>query len=528
MSSNIKNTVPDSWVNVTLKEVGTSVTGNTPSTKDKSNYGAYLPYIKPPQLNNCLIRKSDEYLSEKGAALARILPAFSVLVSCIGNLGRIALNTAPVAFNQQINAVIPYEGLDPKFLFYQAQSHYVRSQLEEKSTATTISIVNKGNFEKVNLNLAPINEQHRIVAKIETLFSELDKGIESLKTAREQLKVYRQAVLKHAFEGKLTAQWREQNKDKLETPPQLLARIQQERQARYQQQLQDWQAAVKGWEKNGKEGKKPGKPIKPKALPSLNDADVEQLGELPIGWMWIRVADVASVGTGITPLKSNLSFYADADVPWVTSGALNDSFVREPSSYVTTKALNETNLRIYPKHTLVVALYGEGKTRGKCSELLIEAATNQAIAATVQEGISEGLRIVLKWYLTKNYEAMRLGSSGGVQPNLNLGIIESMAVPLCTIEEANELASILDVEFSRIEKMDSEVVLQIEKSETLRQSILKKAFSGQLVPQDPNDEPASALLARIQAEKSAHATSKVSHKNSPAKGGRKARSKEAS
>jgi len=103
-----------------------------------------------------------------------------------------------------------------------------------------------------------------------------------------------------------------------------------------------------------------------------------------------------------------------------------------------------------------------------------------------------------------------------------------MAVPLCTIEEANELASILDVEFSRIEKMDSEVVLQIEKSETLRQSILKKAFSGQLVPQDPNDEPASALLARIQAEKSAHATSKVSHKNSPAKGGRKARSKEAS
>lgn len=117
MSSSMKSTLPDSWVNVAVTEVGTSVTGNTPSTKDKSNYGAYLPYIKPPHLNNCLIRKSEEYLSEKGAALARILPSFSVLVSCIGNLGRTALNTVPVAFNQQINAIIPYEGIVPKFLF---------------------------------------------------------------------------------------------------------------------------------------------------------------------------------------------------------------------------------------------------------------------------------------------------------------------------------------------------------------------------------------------------------------------------
>ncbi|MDP0971844.1 type I restriction endonuclease subunit S, partial [Klebsiella pneumoniae] len=79
-----------------------------------------------------------------------------------------------------------------------------------------------------------LNEQKRIVAKIEELFSELDNGIAVLKTAREQLKVYRQAVLKHAFEGKLTAQWRAENQDKLESPEQLLTRIQQEREARYQ------------------------------------------------------------------------------------------------------------------------------------------------------------------------------------------------------------------------------------------------------------------------------------------------------
>ena len=80
---------------------------------------------------------------------------------------------------------------------------------------------------------------------------ELDKGIESLKTARRQLEVYRQAVLKHAFEGKLTAQWREENKDKLEKPEQLLARIKQEREARYEQQLQEWKRTVNTWEAEG-------------------------------------------------------------------------------------------------------------------------------------------------------------------------------------------------------------------------------------------------------------------------------------
>ena len=137
-------------------------------------------------------------------------------MSCIGNLGKTGLNKTPVAFNQQINAIIPSGEISPVFLFYQVQSHGFRSQLEAKATATTISIVNKGNFETIQLNIAPLAEQHRIVAKIEELFSELDQGVSSLKTAREQLKVYRQSLLKNAFEGKLTATWRAEHRDQLE------------------------------------------------------------------------------------------------------------------------------------------------------------------------------------------------------------------------------------------------------------------------------------------------------------------------
>lgn len=388
----------------------------------------------------------------------------------------------------------------PEYIYYFVSSKQFRIDAEHNMTgAVGQRRVPTTYLQNVSIPLPEYAEQKRVVAKIEELFSELDSGIASLKTAQEQLKIYRQSLLKHAFEGKLTEQWRKDNADKLETPEQLLARIQTERETRYQQQLNDWKQAVKDWEVKGKKGKKPQNPIKPKTHKKLSSDEVIQLGGLPHDWCWIRIGDISTVGTGVTPLKSNSLFYGNGDIPWVTSGALNQAFITKPSDLVTTKAFNETSLRLYPKNTLVVALYGEGKTRGKCSELLIEATTNQAIAAIVLEGKSAGLRRFLKWFLTKNYEEMRLTASGGVQPNLNLGIIERMAIPLCTITEAEELSSILDEKFSQIDKVDAEITEQLRKTEVLRQSILKKAFSGQLVPQDPNDEPASELHGRVKA-----------------------------
>lgn len=161
--------------------------------------------------------------------------------------------------------------------------------------------------------------------------------------------------------------------------------------------------------------------------------------------------------------------------------------------------MRETKLRLYPKHTLLVALYGEGKTRGKCSELLIEATTNQAIAAILLEGIAGKLRPYVKWFFQKNYGDIRMKSSGGVQPNLNLGIVENTAVPICSLEEALQLVETLESRLSEVDQLDQILASALQQADALRQSILKKAFSGQLVPQDPQDEPASTLLARIKA-----------------------------
>lgn len=191
----------EDWVEATLGEVFETVTGNTPSKKEDDNYGSEVPFVKPPQINNGFLEPSTEFLSIKGKTKARILPANSILVTCIGNLGRIGLNKTEVAFNQQINAIKPLNKILSKYTFYQAQSINFRNQLEKLSTSTTVALVNKTSFNSVKFTLAPLPIQRAIVAKIEELFSSLDSGIADLKKAQDQLVIYRQAVLKKAFEG---------------------------------------------------------------------------------------------------------------------------------------------------------------------------------------------------------------------------------------------------------------------------------------------------------------------------------------
>jgi len=191
----------EDWVECTLGEVFDTVTGNTPSKKEIDNYGSEVPFVKPPQINNGFLQPSTEFLSKKGKIKARVLPINSVLVTCIGNLGRIGINKTEVAFNQQINAIKPLSGIESKYTFYQAQSINFRNQLEKLSTSTTVALVNKTSFNSVKVKIAPLVEQKTIVKKIEELFSSLDSGIADLQKAQDQLVIHRQAVLKKAFEG---------------------------------------------------------------------------------------------------------------------------------------------------------------------------------------------------------------------------------------------------------------------------------------------------------------------------------------
>ncbi|WP_405553723.1 restriction endonuclease subunit S [Streptomyces sp. NBC_01171] len=228
-----------------------------------------------------------------------------------------------------------------------------------------------------------------------------------------------------------------------------------------------------------------------------------QLEQPASSWPIVRIGDIAKVGSGSTPLRSRQEYYEGGDIPWVTSSLVNESYVDGVSQYITKKALEETSLRLLPPGTLLVAMYGEGKTRGKCTELRIWATTNQACASIALKPEFESRRPWVKAALQAKYEENRKLSSGGVQKNLNLSVIRAIEIPIPPLDEQDRILCELDEQSRAALRLQDEAKLVMQRSATLRHALLTQAFAGRLVRQGPADEPADALLARIRTEREA-------------------------
>ena len=353
-------------------------------------------------------------------------------------------------------------------------------------------------LKKSKLPLAPLNEQRRIVDKIEELYSELDKGVESLKAARAQLNAYRQAVLKHAFEGKLTARWREENKDKLETTEQLLARIKQERTMRYELQLKYWKISVKGWEKVGKSGRKPSKPKKPPEMAEVHQNVIALLPELPEGWCWVRVGDCCEVVRGGSPRPAGDTRYYNGSIPFLKVADLTRTggvYLDTHSFSIKEAGLHKTRLVEPP----ILMLSNSGATLGVPKVCRIKTTFNDGIAAFLGLDLDDILYHYYFW-ASKTLQ-LRAINQGAAQPNLNTDLIKETVIPLCTHAEMQIVANHIGRLLSICDQLVARVESQLLKIDALRQSVLKKAFSGQLVAQNSHDEPASVILERIKAEK---------------------------
>ncbi len=377
--------------------------------------------------------------------------------------------------------------------------HYLNQiDYSDHVTGTTRLKLTQDALKRIPALIAPAVEQQRIVAKIEELFSKLDKGIESLKTAQAKLKVYRQAVLKHAFEGKLTAQWREENKDKLETPEQLLARIKRERGVRYERQLEEWKAAVKEWEGGGKPGKKPPRPRKPLEITEAPATLSNKLPPLPENWSWVRVGDLCEVVRGGSPRPAGNPRYYDGTIPFLKVADLTRTagvYLDTHSFSIKEAGLRKTRLVEPP----ILMLSNSGATLGVPKVCRIKTTFNDGIAAFL--GLDENDLLYHYYFWTSKTSELRAINQGAAQPNLNTSLIEETFIPLCSKKEMQIVARDIGRSLSVCDQMAADIDIQLARSESLRQSILKKAFSGQLVPQDPHDEPASVLLDRIRAER---------------------------
>tara|TARA_R110002073_G_scaffold152651_2_gene307226 strand:+ start:142860 stop:144473 length:1614 start_codon:yes stop_codon:yes gene_type:complete len=492
------------WIDLPLGEVADYLNGRGFKKTEWEDVGD--PIIRIQNLNDH--EAPFNYTSTSFEDRYRVRDG-DLLFAWAASLGAYFWHRGDAWLNQHIFKVQPKSFIDKSFLYY-TFLRLIDSFYAESHGSGMVHIT-KGRFEAIEIGIPSHVEQVAIVEKLESLFSELDQGVELLTTIQQQLKRYRQAVLKAAFEGKLTAEWRSQQSG-LPCAEELLTQIKAERDERYAEQVVQWEQAVGEWEAaGGKESgdKKPRKPTKPKELPPMSGEELEELPELPEGWAWCRLNQIARLGTGTTPSRSSSAYWDNGTIPWVTSSVVNDEYCSKASEFVSQSGAEAARLQVYPKNTLLLAMYGEGKTRGKVTELLIESSINQALAAICFDGYSDKCRNFVKRYLQRNYIQMRERSAGGVQPNLNVGLVSEMRIPIAPIDEQAKIIEEIDFRLSVFDEMDETVSAGLKKSKALRQSILKMAFEGRLLNEaeltavraDPAYEPAEKLLERIKTER---------------------------
>ena len=496
------DTLPKNWVKTSIGAIYDVIGGGTPSTSIAKYWGGDTPWITSADIDGVREIKVIRYVTQKGIqkSTTNKVPNRTLLVVTRVGLGKIAISDKPICFSQDLQGLV--QRLDlifPEYsLFYLS---FELQRLKFEGRGTTISGITKKQLKDTGFPLPPYQEQRRIVAKIEELFSELDKGIESLKTARRQLEVYRQSVLKHAFEGKLTAQWRKENKDKLEKPEQLLARIRQERSARYERQLQEWKAAVKGWDGKGKPGKKP---AKLKEISQLSLAEMEILPSLPGGWSYLHLGLVINEPKYGTSKKCDYNYEGTGvlRIPNVVRGVVDASDLKGAH-------FEEDEKRTYALRNgdiLVIRSNGSISIVGKCAiiskseEQYLYAGYLICLRSNPVALLPDYLAALLSSHLLRTQIEHKAKSTSGVN-NINSGEIQSLIVPLCNLSEQEVVVERLSASLSAIDAIEAEIDNQLLKADAFRQSVLKKAFTGQLVAQEPNDEPASVLLDRIKVER---------------------------
>ena len=452
--------LPKGWVETPLFTIGEIVTGNTPSRKQLDYYGTDIPWAKPSDLmvKEPLV-KTDEYLSKVGGDVARVVPKGSVLVSCIGNLGKVAIAGTELATNQQINSVVFNESIVlPRYGYYFL--HTAKPWMDANASATTIAILNKGRFGQLPVRIAPLNEQKRIVAKLDELLPKVEACKERLQKIPAILKRFRQSVLAAAVSGKLTEEWRKQNTTS--ELGELLAQFEQRRGKR--------KASV---------------------------GEVPESIELPTTWKWVSLDQICEV---ITDGDHQPPPQTDKGVPFIVISNIRSGRID----------LSDTRFVAEEYYDQI-----DQKRRPKLGDILYSVVGSFGIPAPVEtnerfvfqrhvalfRAYSEINRDFLLTALQSGlvFNQARAVATGSAQLTVPLSGLRSIMIGLPPIEEQ---AAIADAVASKLETFDvlvSKVSSANRFIDKTASALLGRAFSGNLVSQDPSEEPASLLLERIKS-----------------------------
>lgn len=448
-------------------------------------------------------------LAEAPGRARQVLRTGDVLVSMTRpNLNAVAL--VPENLDGAIGStgfhVLRSRWLKPEFLYYLVQTKGFVDAMCDLVQGALYPAVRPKDISAFRFSFETPAQQSRIVAKLEELLSDLDAGVAELKAAQKKLQQYRQSLLKAAVEGALTAGWREAQRASgapTETGEQLLARILRERRARWEEnQLAKFKQQGKpgpgGWQKKYPE------PVAP---------ETTSLPDLPEGWVWASAEQLCEFITkGTTPPKE-LDDGEFREVPFLRVTNLTDTGGLDFSDQVF--VASNTHRGFLARSVVVpgdVLMNIVGPPLGQVSLVpddYPEWNINQAIA--IFRAVPGVLNSFLcSWLLSKSagdWLKSRAKTTAG-QSNLTLELCRALPVPLPPLLEQSEIQAVVSAVLSVANEQHSAVEVSLKQSTAQRQNILRAAFAGQLVPQDPNDEPASVLLDRIRAERTAQATQK--------------------
>lgn len=499
--------LPNGWVQIVLGEAlqvqkGKKPIGLGPKGEDRS-----VPYINISAFET---KQLGEYAPEQD--VPRCQPSDTLMVWDGARAGLAGRGVG--GFIGSTLARLTSDLADSSYLYYFVHSNY--RYLNTHTKGVGIPHIDPIALSEISFLLPPAAEQTRIVAKLEELLSDLDAGVAELKAAQKKLAQYRQSLLKAAVEGALTAEWRAEQRAQnklVESGAQLLERILKERRTR-------WEA--KQLAKFEEQGKPPPKDWQ-KKYPELVKPDTSGLPELPEGWVWASVEQVSSdekYSLAIGPFGSNLkvSDYRDSGVPLVfVRNIRSGNYGGEYTKYVTQEKAKELEAHRSQSGDVLVTKMGEppgdADVYPENQPPAIITADCIKIRCQIDLMVAEFLKAAINSEIGKRQ--IRPMTQGVAQKKVSLGRFSSLAVPVPPMDEQVSIVQILSEAEHEAAAQSKAIDLSLKQSSAQRQNILRSAFAGQLVPQDPNDEPASVLLERIRAERAQQALIKKPRTRKP-------------
>jgi type I restriction enzyme S subunit len=471
-------TIPNGWKWIPLGRLGTWMGGGTPS---KANHAFWsngtVPWVSPKDMKIAVIGETEDKITADAVknSSAKYVPEGSVLMVMRSGILRhsfpVAVTDRIVTLNQDLRALTPHEGVTPDYIARYLALAANRVLNDCSKDGTTVNSIEVAALERLPVPLAALAEQRRIVTRIDALFAEIAEGEAALEAARKGLDTFRRALLKAAVTGELTKDWRAAN-PAAETGHDVLARIAKDR-------------ARIGEPKGRPSGGTTVQPLDASALPVL-----------PKSWAWARVGEVISRMEYGTSEKCDFGFDG---VPVLRMGNVDfGSLTFAKLKY----APKESMPPILQVGDLVFNRTNSAELVGKCAvykgDISPCSLASYLIRVRFDDTSPDFAALWINSAFGRKWIAANKSQQVG-QANLSGGTLRSMYIPIPPPAEAAEI--LRRVSEAHSAAADTLALLDAEAADAarLKQSILKAAFEGRLMPQDPADEPASALLARLAA-----------------------------